>query len=96
MSTTIMNKIYAPHTFDSGYKLFVEQRSGLMKIRNWVITLDDFWTLKTFDTTFAHSVRYGKDWVISTINEVIQDNFYTEEQKEILNAVRDEYIHASI
>lgn len=89
-------KIYNPKTFEAGYKLYVEQRSGLMKIRNWVVTLDEFWTLHTFDTSIKHSVRYGKDWVLQTINEVIDDNFYTEEQKEILNAIRDEYIHASI
>lgn len=92
----ILNKIYNPKTFEAGYKLYVEQRTGLMKIRNWVVTLDEFWTLKIFDTIWAHSVTYGKDWVISTINEVIEDDFYTEDQKEILNAVRDEYIHASI
>ena len=88
-----MSKIYNPKTFDAGYKLFVEQRTGLMKIRNWVVTRDEFWTLKIFDTIWAHSVRYGKDWVISTINEVIQDNFYTEDQKVILNAIRDEYVY---
>jgi len=86
-----MNKIYNPKTFDSGYKLYVEQRHALMKIRNWLVTLNEFWTLHTFDTIWAHSVRYGKDWVIQTINEVIDDDFYTEEQKKILNAVRDEY-----
>ena len=91
MSTTIINKIYNPKTFDSGYKLYTEQRTGLMKIRNWLWTLDENWMLHTFDTIWARSVRYGKDWVIQTINEVIEDDFYTEDQKVILNAIRDEY-----
>jgi hypothetical protein len=85
-------KIYNPKTFEAGYKLYVEQRHALMKIRNWVVTLNEFWTLKVFDTMWArHSVRYGKDWVIQTINEVIDDDFYTEYQRVILNAIRDEY-----
>ena len=87
----ILNKIYNPNTFDAGYKLYTEQRTGLMKIRNWLWTLDENWMLHTFDTIWARSVRYGKDWVIQTINEVIEDDFYTEDQKVILNAIRDEY-----
>jgi hypothetical protein len=92
----ILNKIYNPKTFEAGYKLYTEQRTGLMKIRNWLVTRDEMWSLQIFDTIWAKSVKFNRDWVLSTINEVIDDNFYTEEQKEILNALRDEYIHVSI
>jgi hypothetical protein len=96
MSTTIINKIYNPKTFDSGYKLYVEQRTGLMKIRNWLWTMDDEWTLQIFDTIWARSIRYGRDWVIDTINQVIEDDFYTEDYKSVLNAVRDEYVNQMV
>ena len=87
-------KIYNPKTFEAGYKLYVEQRSGLMKIRNWLVTLDTNWTLHIFkDTDPTIRDVYGKDWVMEVINEVIMDNFYTEEQREILTAIRTEYIY---
>lgn len=89
-------KIYNPKTFDAGYKLYTEQRTGLMKIRNWVVTRDENWVLHIFDTIWARSVRYGRDWVIDTINEVIEDDFYTEDYKPVLNAVRDEYVNQMV
>lgn len=83
--------IINPTTFEPVHRLSVKQRRALMRIRNWLVTLNEFWTLHTVDTTWARSVRYGKDWVIQTINQVINDNCYTEDQKGILNAIRDEY-----
>ena len=91
----ILNKIYNPKTFDAGYKLYTEQRTGLMKIRNWLVTRDEMWSLQIFDTNWARSIKYGRDWVLQTINEVIDDNFYTEDQREILAAVRYEYINGT-
>lgn len=91
----ILNKIYNPKTFEAGYKLYTEQRTGLMKIRNWVVTRDEMWSLQIFDTIWARSIKYGRDWVLQTINEVIDDNFYTEDQREILSAIRDEYINVT-
>lgn len=88
--------IYNPRTFESGYKLYTEQRTGLMKIRNWLWTMDDEWTLQIFDTIWARSIRYGRDCVIDTINQVIQDDFYTEDYKSVLNAVRDEYVNQMV
>ena len=91
----ILNKIYNPNTFDAGYKLYTEQRTGLMKIRNWLVTRDEMWSLQIFDTIWARSIKYGRELVLDTINEVINDNFYTEEQKKILAAVRYEYINGT-
>ena len=90
----IMNKIYNPINFEVSYKLFTEQRSGLMKIRNWLWTLDTNWSLHVFcDTDPTQRVVYGRDWVIQTINEVIENHLYNEDQKQILNSIRAEYIY---
>jgi hypothetical protein len=58
--------------------------------------MDDEWTLQIFDTIWARSIRYGRDWVIDTINQVIEDDFYTEDYKSVLNAVRDEYVNQMV